>query len=489
MRFYRFNLSFGRGMFLFVLVAASSPAYSSEEISYHLSYDLHEPDFVAVRIDLPGNPIGEQIFVMPRAIPMGYAEVQYDRFVEQVRANSNSGDPVTVKRTKGSRWEVGDARTTVKRIEYKVNVGRMEQELLSAADSSKVRANYMGLLGYSVFGYLDGLEDHEIKLTISVPPEWPIFSTLAPQSPPATKTTRASANDFYDLADSQIVAGPATIIRKLPGQAPLFLALYSEAGADVALLGKLIEETMTQVVDYFDSAPFEHYTVHYELLRPISDRHQYGFSMEHMDSCTIFLDASRAINASSSDRDKLRTRYNLAHHFSHSWIPKRAYGEGYFPFTWERAPIIDTIWLSEGFAQYAAVEMITDGLPDGERQRIRDRLIDGRFRKSLVDAPEFINRLSLIELSRAASTKYSEDFRYGRNVFSRGAMMALELDERIREMSAGKKRFRDVMRFLMTWNKRERRPFKVPEIPSIIIEATGVEVRSVIDRWMKPPIK
>jgi predicted metalloprotease with PDZ domain len=201
------------------------------------------------------------------------------------------------------------------------------------------------------------------------------------------------------------------------------------------------------------------------------------------------LDASRTLRSGSSDSDKFRTRYNLAHHIAHSWIPKRSCGEGYFPFTWEHAPIIDTIWLSEGFVQYAAVEMITDGLPVSKRQEIRDPLIDSRFRKSLVDAPEFINRLSLTELSRAASTKYSEDFRYGRNVFSRGAMMALELDERIRKVSDGKRRFRDVMRFLMVWSERERRPFKVREIPSIIADATGVDVRSVIDRWMKPPIE
>jgi len=68
-------------------------------------------------------------------------------------------------------------------------------------------------------------------------------------------------------------------------------------------------------------------------------------------------------------------------------------------------------------------------------------------------------------------------------------MMALDLDEKIRKKSAGKKRFRDVMRFLMTWSERERRPFKVAEIPGIVSEATGVDVHDVIDRWMKPPLE
>ena len=244
---------------------------------------------------------------------------------------------------------------------------------------------------------------------------------------------------------------------------------------------------MEQVAAYFDSVPFRHYTVHYELLRPISDDHEYGFSMEHMDSCTIFLDASRAITPTSSEQDKFRTRYNLAHHFAHSWIPKRACGEGYFPFSWEKAPIIDTIWLSEGFVQYAAVEMITNDLPQGEAQELRDRLIERRFRRTLTETPEFIRKMSLTELSRAASTKYSEDFRYGRNVFSRGAMLALELDDVITKQSRGRKRLRDAMRHVMEWSKREGRPFRVDDLPKIITEATNVDVGDVMNRWHRPP--
>ena len=112
-----------------------------------------------------------------------------------------------------------------------------------------------------------------------------------------------------------------------------------------------------------------------------------------------------------------------------------------------------------------------------------------RFRQSLADAPEVIKRMSLIELSRAASTKYSEDFRYGRNVFSRGALMALELDQLIWKETDGKKRFRDVMRYLMTWSKRMHRPFKVSELADIFFEATGVKVDSVIERWMEPKME
>ena len=89
------------------LIAAPTPAFSWDAVSYHLSYNLAEPAVVAVRIDLPNRQNGEQFFVMPRAIPMGYAVVPYGRFVEGVQAFPESGVPATVKRATGRRWRVG----------------------------------------------------------------------------------------------------------------------------------------------------------------------------------------------------------------------------------------------------------------------------------------------------------------------------------------------------------------------------------------------
>jgi hypothetical protein len=39
---------------------------------------------------------------------------------------------------------------------------------------------------------------------------------------------------------------------------------------------------------------------------------------------------------------------------------------GYFPFSWELAPVIDTIWLSEGFARYIAIDALADTMPKAE---------------------------------------------------------------------------------------------------------------------------
>jgi predicted metalloprotease with PDZ domain len=465
-------------------IALPALASSQDTSTYRFSYSESAPHHVSVQMELPRLAPGPQVLVVPRAIPMGYGEQHFDRFVDNVRAFAFGGQALPVSRQDGPRWQMGRDDTAISRIEYDVDIHRMEQEITSASDTSRVRPRYLSLLGYSLFAYLEGFEEWDVELIVRVPEDWPVMTTLAPAAPPAKGMTSGKASNFYELADSQIVAGPALCVHRLKSSVPLFLALYAEGEADATLMGRLAKEAMASIIQYFGHVPFPHYTVLQELLRPISERHRYGFSMEHMASATFYLGIDRSITAESSPREITRTLYNYAHHFAHAWIPKRAYSKGYYPFTWEIAPVLDTIWFSEGFPQYAAIEAIADGLSQGEASTYRENMLQMRFRSNIENAPLFIRQMSTIELSRVASTRYSEDFRTGRNVFSRGGLMAAEMDERIRRETGGTKRLRDGLRHLMVWSRKNRRPFEIDEIPDIFEEATGVDTREVMEKWL-----
>ncbi|MCM3870466.1 MAG: hypothetical protein ND895_07235 [Pyrinomonadaceae bacterium] len=463
-----------------VLACSQTP-----QLTYVLHYSAPGSERIRVSMTLPDAQAAPVTLVMPRAIPMGYGEQQFDRYVDPVLAFSDSGEPLPVQRTDGPRWTIGKAGARVRRVEYEVSLARMEREILGASDSSRVRPGYVGLLGYSIFAFIDGFEDRPIRLQIDGPAGWPIFSTLAPHLPAATGSMAAQATSFYVLADSQIAMGPKLQLQRLAGTVPLFVALYAEGEVDIDLHGKVGLEAMEQVIAYFGGAPFPHYTILIELLRPVSPDHRYGFSMEHLDSSTYYLGMDRGITSKSAAEQKDRERFNFAHHIAHAWVPKRAYGEGYFPFTWELAPVLDTIWLSEGFVRYLAIEVSSAGRSESESKAYRKRMLDG-LRGIVAESPAFIRRMSLVELSRVGSTRYSEDFRTGRNLFSRGALMAAEMDERIRERSAGKKSFRDGMRNLISWSVRHRRAFRIEELPAIFAEDTGVDTREVMEKWLRP---
>lgn len=412
---------------------------AGETLEYRLRYRGGRA--AEVEITIPATVPEPRIFVMPRAIPMGYGEQYFDRYVEDLAG----------EREEGPRWKVQG-----RRVAYHVDVRRMEQEILSASDTSKVRDGYAGFLGYSVFGYFEGLEDRPIRLTVDAPPGWPVLTTLAPGG------GEARAAGFYELADSQIAMGPKLQVLRIPARSPVWLALYAEQPIDAQRLARLAGQAMDRVADYFGSTPFPHYTIHFEVLQPLSPRHRYGFSMEHLASGTFYLSPPDVA-------DDRRARYNFAHHFAHSWIPKRCYGPGYFPFSWELAPVLDSIWFAEGFGQYAAIAALAESEPD------RQVYLDARFRRPLAAMPAFLRDMPLVELSRIGSTRYSEDFRVGRALFARGGLLAAAIDDRIRERTRGARSLRDALRALIAWSARERRAWRIEDLPAQFRRSTGVE--------------
>ena len=423
--------------------------------------------------------------VMPRTYPGGYEQIPYDSYVEAVSASSPSGKGIAVKRAPdGPRWNVGKTGDEVQRLDYQIDVARMEGQIISSVETSKVRRGYAGLLGYSVFAYVDGLEDHKIQLQVNAPEGWPVLTTLAPQVPAPTTTTAAEASDYYALADSEVLLGPDIQFRRFDGPIPLVLAVYAECDEDVAAEAQLARKALDRVQSYFADTPLRQYTVQLELVRPIA-KHEYDFSQEHIDSGTFSFSVERALTAQSSTQQRETVLFNYAHHMAHSWIPKRAYGAGYRPFTWELAPVIDTIWFNEGFGRYAAIQAIADELPPAQAAAFRESQLS-RLRGILDGAPLFIRKMPLEVLSREASFLYAVDFRTGKNVFARGALMAAEMDDRFREKTAGKKSLRDALQALLAWSQTNQRPFRMEEMMQIFSAATGVNVNDILQRWMEP---
>lgn len=471
--------------FLAALLTVQAEAAAPDgSIRYKVELARAGDTAVSVSIEPPEPLAGPVTLVIPRAVPMGYSQQEYDRYVDEVSATGDDGAALPVLREDGPRFRIGAAGASVRRVAYRVDLLRMEREILGASDTSRARPRYASLLGYSVFGYLEGQEARPIRLDVAAPPGWPVLTTLAPALPlPVARATGVAA-DFYALADAQVAMGPELRVVRAPAALPLFVAAYAEGPADPAHTGSLVARAMDALAAYFGSVPFAHYTALVEYLKPVSPEHRYGFSMEHLDSSHYFLGTDEGVTREMPETRQRRVLFNFAHHLAHAWIPKRAAGEGYFPFSWELAPVIDTIWFSEGFARYAAIEALADALPAREGALYRAAALD-TLRATVAGMPRFIREMPLVPLSRVASTRYSEDFRTGRTLFSRGALLAAELDDRIRKETGSRKRLRDFFRHLVVWSAREKRGFRVDELPGLLREATRVEARDVWERALR----
>ncbi len=457
-------------------------------IAYELRYAGGGDAVVSVRIT-PEHPLAAPVaLVIPRTYPGGYSIVTYDDYVEDVRAFSPDGASIECKKDEdGPRWAIGKEHEKVARIEYRVNVERMEDRIRDATESSKIRKDYVGILGYSVFGYVDGLEHAPATLHVEGPENWPVLSTLDPHKPAANGRAEAQAANYDRLADSQVVMGPGIQFREAPGKINLLMAVYSEGDEDVDAEGKLAREALDRVQEYFGDTPFPAYSVLLELLKP-REGHDYNFSQEHDTSGTFDLSVEYATNAHTPEIERYRTLANYAHHMAHSWVPKRVWGVGYRPFNWEMTPVIETIWFNEGFGRYAGMQAIFQGMPEQERESRQNQAI-ARMHGVLDAAPPFIKRMPLTLLSQEGSFLYGTDFRTGMNLFARGYLMAAEMDYRIQERTQGKKSLRNGFRGLLAWSATNQRALQVEEIPKIISQSTGVDVQDIMARWMEAPGK
>jgi len=457
-------------------------------VAYELRYAASGDSSVSIRIAPESQLPAPVDLVIPRSYPGGYSFVPYDDFVENVRAFSADGKSVECKKdADGPRWAIGQQGESIARIEYRVNVGRMEDRIRDSVESSKIRGNYVGLLGYSVFGYIDGLEQAPVTLQVDGPGDWPVLSTLDPRADVPKGAAKAQAANYDTLADSQVVMGSGVQFRELPGKIDLLMAVYSEGNEDVDAETKLAREALDRVQEYFGDRPFPAYTVLLELLQP-REGHEYNFSQEHETSGTFSLSVDHATNARSPESHHYSALFNYAHHMAHSWVPKRVWGAGYRPFNWELPPVIETIWFNEGFGRYAGMQALAAGLPEDERKTRRE-LVMARTRGILDAAPPFIKRMPLTLLSEEASFLYARDFRTGMNIFGRGFLMAAEMDDRIQAQTEGNKSLRDGFRALLAWSATNQRALQVEEMTRIISESTGVDVHDIVARWMQAPLR
>ena len=139
---------------LALAAAAASPASPTDPVSYRVELAKPGDTSVAVSLTLPEAAPGPLTLVIPRAVPMGYSQQLYDRYVSDVVASGDGGRALAVEREEGPRFRLGVAGERLRRVAYRVDLARMEREILGASDSSRARPRYLGLLGYSVFGYV-----------------------------------------------------------------------------------------------------------------------------------------------------------------------------------------------------------------------------------------------------------------------------------------------------------------------------------------------
>jgi predicted metalloprotease with PDZ domain len=159
---------------------------------------------------------------------------------------------------------------------------------------------------------------------------------------------------------------------------------------------------------------------------------------------------------------------------AHAFIPLRCYGDMYRPYVLEIPPVIHNIWFTEGFMWYIVADTL-------KQQKWMDY-----FNYVTYKGPPAIRAMSLQQLSETASTQYAEDFRLGTAIYSRGALMAAGINDYVKKQTFGHSSMKTIYRYLYEWSLRNGRPFTMEEFPGLLMEATGVDISLIYNKWQGP---
>lgn len=462
--------------FSFLIAILFLSLFSNAQLSYILTYKDSSSPVVHVSIQLPISQKGPLSFIMPRSIPGHYAIARYDNFIQKLYAIGSNGDrhAMTPDANAAPRFYFNDSTKTVNRIEYDVNLDAQERKN-PPSDASIIRQGFAGILNYSVFGWIEGTENMPVQCSVETFENWPIFSTNQPGTSLSKSGMKFSTTNYYELADGQLFMGPAFHVKEFKGLVPLFIASYSQGSEEwLDDYGSQGIISLGVLNDYFGEIPFKQYSIMLRSAIPLEPGNYPPFGMEHLQSSTFFGDTSSLRRVPMSKDDIMRTIPTYMHHMGHAWIPLRCYGDNYRPHVLEIPPLMKNVWFNEGFMWFLPYDTLHN-----------ERMKAGFYNNTYNAAPA-IKKLSLTELSQAASTMYSADFRLGRAVYSRGASMAMEMNNYLKEKSNGKKSMKDVLRYLYNWSKENKRPFTMEEFPILINKACGIDLSVIYKKWQLP---
>jgi predicted metalloprotease with PDZ domain len=356
-------------------------------------------------------------------------------------------------------------------LTYEVDVISMQKDL--GSDASVLLPGYAGIMNYSVFGWIEGREKEALRCRFSTIGGWQVFSTIDPKEFPDKENVNITCKDYFQLADGQTMMGPAFQVKKFEGPVPLYVSSYAESNNEyLEDIGWWGVQSMKILKDYFGEIPFEHYSIvrqYFHLL----DSSAVSLAMEHMNSATFTAKYSGALLGPVDTATKFQRMFGILHHMGHSYIPLRSYGDDYKPYVLPIAPVIKNIWFNEGFIWFLCADTL-------KSKALLKRLDDNAFHED----PE-IARLPLFTLSAIASTQYGTDFRIGQSTFSRGAMMASEMDLLIKKQTGGNRSMKNVLRYLYEWGKKNKRPFTMEEFPGLLNAGAGVDVSGIYAKWLK----
>ncbi len=432
-----------------------------------------------VRLEIE-RPESGMRFMLPAWIPGSYMIREFARNIVRISAQADGAIAPLAKLDKHS-WALGVIAKGTQRLRLVYSVYAWDLSVRCA----HLDATHGFFNGTQVFLRVEGRETAKHRVRILPPAgvrDWTVATALRTASGMGAAKRHGfgwyEADDYDELIDHPVEMGRLSWGRFEVRGVPHEFAINGRHDCDMERLTADLAKICEQQCAVFGDAPppFERYVF---LTTVVGDG--YG-GLEHRASTALL--AARAdlpYKGMRTSTEGYRSFLGLcSHEYFHAWNIKRIKPAAFVPYALQEENYTRLLWLFEGFTSYYDdLALVRAGvIGEGEYFDLLAKTL-GAVRRGG-------GRLlqSVAESSFDAWIKYYRQDENAPNAivsyYTKGSLVALALDLRLRTKTQGQRTLDDVMRLL--WARHGQTGVGVAEdgVAGLIAEATGVDVRRLL---------
>jgi len=424
---------------------------------------------------------------LPAWIPGSYLLRDFARHVIHVAAKSGR-ESLTVEKTAAATWCAHGAGRT---LTLTITVYALDQSVRGAwIDRQRAYFN-----GPCLFLLPEGRDAEPIEVTLEPPPhsaceDWRVATALAPHDVDERGFGAYQAGDYDELIDHPVEIGDFESIEFEAAGVPHHLVVAGRFESDLERVATDLRQICAAQIDFFGRpAPFASY---WFLGLAVGDG--YG-GLEHRASTSLVFsrDDLPKPGELGQPRDYQRLLALASHEYFHTWHVKRIRPAALMPYRLDRRNHTRLLWVFEGITSYyQELLLLRSGVfaVNAFLQRLGELLtrvyrMPGRFRQSLADAS--FDAWDVLYRPEPHHPNTSISY------YTKGALVALALDLKLRLETVGRTSLDDVVREL--WRRHGLAGVGVPEdgFERLAEEVSGLTLTEFFDSAVRgtadPPLK
>ncbi len=433
---------------------------------FHVRCTIREPD-----------PSG-QIIWLPAWIPGSYMIRDFAKNIVTLNASA-AGNTISVNKLDKSTWQCAACDGPLI-IEYTVYAWDL------SVRTAHLDTTHGFFNGSSVFVAVKGQEHLPCTVDIRLPEgkdfqDWRVATTLASDAMGEFRAGQYYANNYDDLIDHPVEMGKFDVVSFSVGDIPHHIVLTGQYHADTDRLQRDVQTVCSKHVELFNGLPD---IKQYMFLLYIVDN-GYG-GLEHRSSTALLCSrADLPLPGMKEPGDRYVTLLGLfSHEYFHTWNVKQIKPREFIPYDLTQETYTRQLWAYEGITSYYDdLGLVRSGVIN---QTTYLKLLGKTITRVLRGEGRL--KQSINESSFDAWTKFYKQDENAPNAivsyYAKGALFALCLDMKIRQLSEHKKSLDDVMQQLWQQHGKTQQGTTADTFSRVIEETCQLDLRDFMHQYL-----